>query len=148
MIPNSLSEGLTALPIVGVALGPAACKAVEGEPVSQGLVAPELSCRLALSAGRTALGLHAHPDYSAWSLASLLHILTNELLAVLLEHLVDLVQEGVDVLGHFLVAFGDLGVDRGLDLVGLLARARRLLLSAGVPGGHGLPSGSTELLLP
>src|SRR3712207_9525549 len=81
-------------------------------------------------------------------LTPFLYILTNKFFRILLEHLVDLVQERVDVLGHLLVAFGDLGVDRGLDLVGPFARARRLLLSAGVPGGHGLPSGSTELLLP
>src|SRR4051794_37717183 len=69
-------------------------------------------------------------------LASFLHVLPHEFLTVLLEHLVDLVQDGVDVLGHLLVALGDLAVDRGLDLVGLLARAGGPLLPAGVPGGH------------
>src|SRR3712207_8146332 len=52
-------------------------------------------------------------------LAALLHISTNELLGVLLEHRVDLVQQIVDVLGQLLDALGDLrvGLD-GLDLVG------------------------------
>src|SRR5687767_13363115 len=75
------------------------------------------------------------------SLSSFLYILPNEFLGILFEDLVNFIQQRVDVLGHFLVAFGDLGVDRGLDLVGVLARARRLLLPAGVPGGHGMPSG-------
>src|SRR3954471_4177796 len=70
-------------------------------------------------------------------LASLLHVLPHEFLTVLLEHLVDLVQERVDVLGHLLVALGDLRVDRGLDLVGLLARAGGPLLPAGVSRRHG-----------
>jgi hypothetical protein len=34
------------------------------------------------------------------------------------------------------VALGDLGVDRRLDLVGVLARAGGPLLPAGVPRGH------------
>src|SRR4051794_2948790 len=70
-------------------------------------------------------------------LASLLHVLPHKFLTVLLEHLVDLVQERVDVLGHLLVALGDLRVDRGLDLVGLLARAGGPLLPAGVSRRHG-----------
>src|SRR4051812_20990235 len=69
-------------------------------------------------------------------LAPLLHIGPNKFLGVGLEHFVNFIENGIDVFGHFLVPFGDVGVDRGLDLVGLLARARRLLLPAGVPGGH------------
>src|SRR3954447_639324 len=63
-------------------------------------------------------------------LAPFLYILPHEFLTVFLEDFVNFIQKGIDVLGHFLVALGDLGVDRGLDLVGLLARARRLLLPA------------------
>jgi hypothetical protein len=56
-----------------------------------------------------------------WSLTALLHVLSNKLFTVGLEDFVDLVQDGIDVFRHFLVAFCDVGVDRGLDLVGLLA---------------------------
>src|SRR5918997_5398941 len=69
-------------------------------------------------------------------LAAFLDIAANEFFCILLEDVVDLVENGVDVLGHLLVPLGDLGVDRGLDLVGLLARAGGALLPAGVPGGH------------
>src|SRR4051794_4403480 len=74
-----------------------------------------------------------------WSLASLLYITPYKFLGILFQYLVNFVEDGIDVLGHFLVAFGDLGVDRGLDLVGLLARPRRPLLPAGVPRGHRCP---------
>src|SRR4051794_16217644 len=79
------------------------------------------------------LHLHFVGDYS---LAAFLYVSPHELLGVLLEDPVDLVQERVDVLGHFLGALGDVGVDRRLDLLGLLARPRGPLLPAGVPGGH------------
>src|SRR3954463_13248104 len=84
----------------------------------------------------------------SYSLPSLLHVRSHELLGVLLEHLVDLVQDRVDVLGHFLVPLGDLGVDRRLDLVGLLARSGRPLLPAGVPRGHAALRSCSWLVLP
>src|SRR4051794_8475170 len=111
--------------------------AVEGQPVAHGLIATELRRRLGLVTGGTGLRLHGRgAGYGEWSLPSLLYVGSNKLLGIGLEYLVDLVEDRVDILGHFLVALGDVGVDRGLDLVGLLARARRLLLPAGVPGGH------------
>src|SRR3954449_11101192 len=82
------------------------------------------------------------------SLSALLYITPHEFLAVLLEDLVDLVEDRVDVFGHLLVALGHIGVDRSLDLVGLLARARRPLLPAGVPGGHLALRSAPWLVLP
>src|SRR4051794_21010074 len=74
-----------------------------------------------------------------WSLAPFLYVTPYEFLGILFQYLVDFIEDRIDVLGHFLVAFGDLGVDRGLDLVGVLTSPRRPLLPAGVAGGHGCP---------
>src|ERR1700712_3816864 len=71
-----------------------------------------------------------------WSLPAFLYIAADEFLRIFFQHVVNFIQNGVDVLGQFLVALGDLGVGRSLDLVGLLARTCGALLPAGVPGGH------------
>src|SRR3712207_2841201 len=98
---------------------------VGGQAVATTAVARELRGRPDGCAVRAVLLLHHSSPFSImakeWSLPSFLHVGLYEFLGVLLEHLVDLVQNGVDVLGHFLVALGDLGVDGRLDLLGLLA---------------------------
>src|ERR1700722_2554135 len=72
-------------------------------------------------------------------LAALLHVGPDELLGVLLEHLVDLVQDRVHVVGQGLMTFLDvLGALRG-GLLGLLAAPGRLPLPACVLCRHCLP---------
>src|SRR5919197_5196945 len=65
-------------------------------------------------------------------LAPLLHILLHELLGVLLQHLVDLVQERVELLLELLALLGDLSrrLDVGLVSLVLLAVSASLLLGA------------------
>src|ERR1700735_4971343 len=65
------------------------------------------------------------------SFAALLDIGADELLGVLLEHLVDLVQNRIDVVGELVLAF--------LDVLGCLRRGVLLLL--GSPRSLTLPSG-------
>src|SRR5580765_8269265 len=68
---------------------------------------------------------------SAWggSLAALLDERLHEVLGVRLEHVVDLVEDGVDVVVQGLLALGDIGLGRDLgDVLGLARLARLLLL--------------------
>src|SRR4051812_41274286 len=74
-----------------------------------------------------------------WSLAPFLYVRADEFLCIFFEDFINFVEDGIDVVAHFLVALGNLGVDRGLDLVGLLTSPGRPLLPAGVPGCHGCP---------
>src|SRR6266498_2994269 len=79
--------------------------------------------------GYRAVDLRTGP--SKGLLAPFLHVLLHELLGVLLQHLVDLVQEGVELLLQLLALLGDLG--RGLNvslLRFLLAMRTPLLLGA------------------
>jgi hypothetical protein len=70
-------------------------------------------------------------------LAALLHIGPDELLGVLLEHLVDLVQNRVDVVSELVLALLDvLGPLRRAVLLLLAAAGSRLTLSAGVLCRH------------
>src|SRR5579871_4337345 len=69
-------------------------------------------------------------------LAALLDVRAHELLGVLLEHLVDLVEDRVDVVGELLVPLLDLLGGRGLVLLGLLGTPRRLPLAPGVLRRH------------
>src|SRR3954466_10528807 len=69
-----------------------------------------------------------------------LHIPANELFGVLLQHVIDLVEQRIDVIGKLLVTFLD-GVGRrlvGRDLVNLVRLARGALLPvAAVLRRHG-----------
>src|ERR1700761_6413705 len=69
-------------------------------------------------------------------LAALLHVRADELLGVLLEHLVDLVQDRVHVVGELLVPLLDLLRRGGLVFLGLLGTPRRLPLAPGVLRRH------------
>ena len=65
---------------------------------------------------------------------------SNEILGVRLKHIVDLVENRVDVLGQFLVPFGDVGLDGDfVDFLVLLAWARlpAVLRSHGAPPSVG-----------
>src|SRR5712692_9248768 len=66
-------------------------------------------------------------------LAALLHVRPDELLGVLLEHLVDLVEYRVDVIGQLLTAL--------LALLGALLERLLLLLLLATPCGMPLASG-------
>src|SRR5580704_11726613 len=66
---------------------------------------------------------------SARSLPALLHVGPDELLGVLFEHLVDLVQDRVHVVGQGLLPFLDILGGLRLGLLGLLAAPRGLPLS-------------------
>src|SRR5215468_7961972 len=70
------------------------------------------------------------------SLAALLDVRTDELLGVLLEHLIDLVEDRVHVVGQLLVPLLDLIGRRGLVFLGLLGAPRRLPLASGVLRCH------------
>ena len=65
-------------------------------------------------------------------LAALLDVRADELLGVLLEHLVDLVEDRVHVVGELLVPLLDLLGRGGLVLLGFLGAPRRLPLAPGV----------------
>src|SRR4051812_40918522 len=115
--------------------------AIEREAITTPLVPRERrDGNAAPTVGAVLLGFHFRDSGIVTelgrSLTSFLYISPNEFFRIRLQYLVNFIENGIDVFGHFLVAFGDLGVDRGLDLVGLLARTRRLLLPAGVPGSH------------
>src|SRR5579862_9714613 len=69
-------------------------------------------------------------------LAALLDVRADELLGVLLEHLVDLVEDRVHVVGELLVPLLDLLGGRGLVLLGLLGTPRRLPLAPGILRRH------------
>ena len=76
------------------------------------------------------------PD-PVWLLAALLHVGTDELLGVLLEHLVDLVEDRIHVVGELFVPLPDfLGTAR-LGLFGLL----------GAPGGLPLAAVSFDVAM-
>src|SRR5215831_12045009 len=72
----------------------------------------------------------------AASLAALLDVRTDEFLGVLLEHLIDLVEDRVHVVGQLLVPLLGLIDGRGLVFVGLLGAPRRLPLAPGVLRCH------------
>jgi hypothetical protein len=72
-------------------------------------------------------------------LAALLDVGPDELLGVLLEHVVDLVEDGVDVLGQLLVALTDLGGRVGLRVLCLFGPSGGLALPAGVVRCHAVP---------
>src|ERR1700722_9145146 len=63
-------------------------------------------------------------------LSALLHVRPDELLGVLLEHLVDLVEDGVHVIGELFVPLGNLRGGARLGLFGLFGPAGGLLLTA------------------
>src|SRR5258708_40148021 len=69
-------------------------------------------------------------------LAALLDIGAHELLSVLLEHLVDLIEDRVHVVGELLVALLDLFGRGGLVFLGLLGAPRRLPLAPGILRCH------------
>src|SRR5438874_12198408 len=69
-------------------------------------------------------------------LAALLHVGPDELLGVLLEHLVDLVQDGVHVVGELFVPLPDFLGAASLGLFGLFGAPRGLLLPACVLRCH------------
>src|SRR5580704_4363667 len=71
-----------------------------------------------------------------WLLAALLHVRPNELLGVLLEHLVDLVEDGVDVVGELFVPLLDFLGTASLGLFGLFGAPRGLPLTACVLRCH------------
>src|SRR5918994_4832651 len=76
---------------------------------------------------------HAATTSMGWSLAALLDERLHEVLGVGLEHLVDLVEDRVDVLVDHLLALGHVRLGHLLgDLLGLRRPARLLLLL-----GHG-----------
>src|SRR5690349_16227363 len=69
-------------------------------------------------------------------LAALLHVRPNELLGVLLEHLVDLVEDGVHVVGELFVPLLDFLGTASLGLFGLFGAPRGLPLTACVLRCH------------
>src|SRR3984893_14213093 len=69
-------------------------------------------------------------------LPALLHVGADELLGVLLEHLVDLVEDRVHVVGELLVPLLDLLGRRRLVLFGLVGAARGLPLATLVVRRH------------
>src|SRR5207244_13408798 len=69
-------------------------------------------------------------------LAALLHVRPNELLGVLLEHLVDLVEDGVHVVGELFVPLLDFLCTASLGLFGLFGAPRGLPLTACVLRCH------------
>src|SRR5690348_15843884 len=71
-----------------------------------------------------------------WLLAALLHVRPNELLGVLLEHLVDLVEDGVHVVGELFVPLLDFLCTASLGLFGLFGAPRGLPLTACVLRCH------------
>src|SRR5262245_65106879 len=73
------------------------------------------------------------------SLATLLNEATHELLGILLEHLVDLVQNRVDVVIEALLALGDLVGRLGLGRLFPLALLARSLLLLSAVSGHAAP---------
>jgi hypothetical protein len=109
----------------GPETAPGVVSTIERETVTPTPVPGELLYRPVSAAVRAVLDgliLASHFRLIAeWSLPAFLYITPDEFLCILLEDVVDLVEDGVDVLGHLLVALGDLGVDRRLDLLGLLA---------------------------
>src|SRR5215831_13624320 len=72
----------------------------------------------------------------AASLAALLDVRTDEFLGVLLEHLIDLVEDRVHVVGQLLVPLLGLIGRCGLVFFGLLGAPRRLPLASGVLRCH------------
>src|SRR5215470_9628645 len=70
------------------------------------------------------------------SLAALLDVRTDEFLGVLLEHLIDLVEDRVHVVGQLLVPLLGLIGRRGLVFFGLLGAPGRLPLASGVLRCH------------
>ena len=68
-------------------------------------------------------------------LAALLHVGAHEVLGVLLEHVVDLVEDGVDVLAELLAPF----LTRGAGAVDLLVGVAAALALRSVPGPSRLP---------
>src|ERR1700685_2878336 len=66
------------------------------------------------------------------SFAALLHVRPDELLGVLLEHLVDLVQDRIDVVGELVLPLLDVFGRRRLVLFGLVGAPRRLPLATRV----------------
>src|SRR5215475_243222 len=70
------------------------------------------------------------------SLAALLDVRTDEFLGVLLEHLIDLVEDRVHVVGQLLVPLLGLVGRRSLVFFGLLSAPRRLPLASGVLRCH------------
>src|SRR6266700_5239 len=88
------------------------------------------------------------------SLAALLDVRADELLGVLLKHLVDLVEDRVHVVGELLMPLLDLLGRGGLVLLGLLSAPRRLPLAPGVLRCHVLflrpwkePNNSSNVIL-
>src|SRR6266568_1553970 len=69
-------------------------------------------------------------------LAALLHVGADELLGVLLEHLVDLVEDRIHVVGELLVPLPDFLCAARLGLFGLLGAPRGLPLTACVLRCH------------
>src|SRR5215470_15593811 len=63
-------------------------------------------------------------------LAALLHVRPDELLGVLLEHLVDLVEDGIHVVGELFLPLPDFLGAAGLRLSAILRPPRRLRLTA------------------
>ena len=70
-------------------------------------------------------------------MAALLYVRPDKLLAVLLEHRVDFVENVVHVFGQLLVSFLDVGDLGLLDLLRLLGAARCALLTAVVASHQG-----------
>src|SRR6202050_525068 len=70
------------------------------------------------------------------SFAALLHVRPDELLGVLLEHLVDLVQDRVDVVGELVLALLDVLGSLRRGVLFLLAAPLNLTLAAGVLCRH------------
>src|SRR4051812_28571273 len=87
--------------------------------------------------GSAASRRHCRKDHL---LTALLDECPDKVFSIGLQHVVDLVEDGVDVLSQLLVAFGDVGIclDGLLDIVVLLAL--RPALAAVVGRHHGPPS--------
>src|SRR5690606_36813090 len=83
--------------------------------------------------------LHSFSMSGVGLLAALLDVAAHELLGVLLEHLVDLVQNGVDIVRELLLALLDVRRRGRLGLLDLGLTPPCLLLAAGVLSSHALP---------
>src|SRR5215467_7662787 len=84
----------------------------------------------------TAAMLSPNANRPTASLAALLDVRTDEFLGVLLEHLIDLVEDRVHVIGQLLLPLLNLVGRRGLVFFGFLGAPRRLALASGVLRCH------------
>src|SRR3984957_10595509 len=118
--------------LVGLVFSPRAnCREAPSRTSSR----PRAPDTMAVSAiGRAPGGTGGRPPGGL--LAALLDVRADELLGVLLEHLVDLVEYRVHVVGELLVPLLDLLGGRGLVFLGLLGTPRRLPLATGVLRCH------------